>query len=130
MAASYQLGGWSLLLVLFAVVAASTAGLLAHHLGRWLDWRAQALVTILALSCMTPSLLARPHLLTLPLLELWTAGLVIARSEHRAPSFALLPLMTLWVNIHGSFLLGLAFVVALGVEAIASDEDRVTALRQ
>jgi hypothetical protein len=130
MAASYQLGGWSLLLVLFAVVAASTAGLLAYHLGRWLDWRAQALVTILALSCMTPSLLARPHLLTLPLLELWTAGLVIARSEHRAPSFALLPLMTLWVNIHGSFLLGLAFVVALGVEAIASDEDRVTALRQ
>ena len=129
MAASYQLGGWSLLLILFAVAAASTAGMLAYHLGRWLDWRAQALVTILALSCMTPSLLARPHLLALPLLELWTAGLVIARSERRAPSFALLPLMTLWVNIHGSFLLGLALVVGLAIEAIASDEDRVAAFR-
>jgi hypothetical protein len=130
MAASYQLGGWSLLLVLFAVVAASTAGLLAYHLGRWLDWRAHALITILALSCMTPSLLARPHLFALPLLELWTAGLVIARSKRCAPSFALLPLMALWANIHGSFLLGLALVAGLGLEAIASDKDRVTALRQ
>src|SRR6185312_15122033 len=129
MAASYQWGGWSLLLLLFAAVAAGSAGLLAHHLGRWLDWRTQALVTILALSCMTPSLLARPHLLALPLLELWTAGLVIARSKRRAPSFALLPLMTLWVNIHGSFLLGLALVVGLAIEAIASDEDRVAAFR-
>jgi hypothetical protein len=130
MAASYQWGGWSLLLLLFAAVAAGSAGLLAHHLGRWLDWRTQALVTILALSCMTPSLLARPHLLALPLLEIWTAGLVIARSENRAPSFLLLPLMTLWVNIHGSFLLGLGLVAGLGVEAIANDKDRVTALRQ
>jgi hypothetical protein len=127
MALSYEAGGWSLLLVLFAFAAATTAGLLAHHLGRWLDWRAQVLVTILALSCMTPSLLARPHLLALPLLELWTAGLVIARSERRAPSFWLLPVMALWVNIHGSFLLGLALVGGLGIEAIASDEDRLVA---
>jgi len=130
MAASYQLGGWSGLLVLFAVVAASTAGLFAYHLGRWLDWRTQALVAVLALSCMTPSLLARPHLMALPLLELWTAGLVIARSERRAPSFALLPLMTLWVNIHGSFLVGLALIAGLAVEAITRDGDRLAALRQ
>jgi hypothetical protein len=130
MAVSYQAEGWNGLLILFAVVAAATAGLLAHHLGRWLDWRSQALVTILALSCMTPGLLARPHLLALPLLELWTAGLVIARSQGRAPSFALLPLMTLWVNIHGSFLLGLALVVGLAIDAVASEGDRVAALRR
>ncbi|HLJ52427.1 MAG TPA: hypothetical protein VKT24_03525 [Rhizomicrobium sp.] len=129
MALSYQAGGWSLLLVLFAFAAATTAGLLAHHLGRWLEWRAQILVTILALSCMTPSLLARPHLLALPLLEMWTAGLVIARSERRAPSFWLLLVMALWVNIHASFLLGLALAVGLAVEAVASEENRGAALR-
>jgi len=129
MALSYRAGGWSLLLVLFACAAATTAAMLAHHLGRWLDWRAQAVVAILALSCMTPSLLARPHLLALPLLEIWTAGLVIARSERRAPSFWLLPLMAFWVNIHASFLLGLALAVGLGIEAIANEEDRVAAFR-
>lgn len=129
MAISYRAGGWSGLLFLFAVASAATAGLLAHHLGRWLDWRLQAVVTVLALSCMTPSLLARPHLIALPLLELWTATLVIARSEGRAPPYALLPLMALWVNIHGTFLLGLALAAALALEAVVYDENRIRALR-
>jgi hypothetical protein len=129
MALSYRLDGWSGVLFLFALASAATAGLLAHHLGRWLDWPAQAIVAVLALSCMTPSLLARPHLLALPLLELWVAGLVIARSERRAPSYALLPLMTLWVNIHGTFLLGLALVGAMGLEAALDEKNRVATLR-
>jgi hypothetical protein len=70
---------------------------------------------------MTGSLLARPHLLALPLLVIWTADLVKARSERRAPSFLLLPVMTLWINIHASFLLGLALAGGLALEAIAVD---------
>jgi hypothetical protein len=129
MSLSFRAGGWSGLIFLFAIASATTAGLLAYHLGRWLDWPAQAVVTLLALACMTPSLLARPHLLALPLLELWTAGLVIARSERRAPSYALLPVMALWVNIHGTFLLGLALLGALALEAVSSEENRVAAFR-
>ena len=129
MAASYQAAGWSGLLLLFALCAAAAAGLLAYHLGRWLDWPAQAIVTALAMSCMTASLLARPHLLALPLLDLWIAGLVIARSQGRAPTVLLLPVMTLWVNIHGSFLLGLALAGAFALEAIAGEENRTKALR-
>ena len=129
MAAAYHAGGWSGLVILFAASAGATAGLLAYHLGRWLDWPAQALATVMALSCMTASLLARPHLLALPFLELWTAELVFARSEKRSPSLWLIPLMVVWVNIHGSFLLGLALGAAFALEAIISDEDRAAALR-
>jgi hypothetical protein len=129
MAVAYAAGGWSGLLLIFAFAAAATAGLLAYHLGRWLDWPAQAIITVIALSCMTPSLLARPHLLALPLLALWTSGLLIARSEGRAPSLALLPVMTIWVNIHGSFLLGLALAAGLALEALASSENRGATLR-
>ena len=129
MAAAYQAGGWSALLFLVALAAAATAGLLAHHLGRWMNWPMQAIVTLIALCCMTASLLARPHILALPLLELWTAGLVIARSQNRAPPLALLPLMTLWVNIHGSFLLGLALAAALALEALATTENRMVVFR-
>lgn len=121
MALSYQAGGWSGLVCLFAAAAALAAGLLAWHLGRWLEPQAQAIATILALSCMTGSLLARPHLLALPLLVIWTAELVEARSARRAPSWLLLPVMVVWVNIHASFLLGLALAGGLALEALIED---------
>lgn len=121
MAGAYLAGGWSGLVGLFAAAAALTAGLLAYHLGRWLEPQAQAITTVLALSCMTGSLLARPHLLALPLLAIWTAELVKARSESRRPSWALLPVMIVWVNIHASFLLGLALAGGLALEALADD---------
>lgn len=129
MAVAYGADGWSGLLVLFAFAAAAAAGLLAYNLGRWLDWPAQAIVSVIALSCMTPSLLARPHLLALPLLALWLSGLLIARSEKRAPSFALLPVMTLWANIHGSFLLGLGLAAGLALDALVSDDNRAATFR-
>ncbi len=130
MASAYQTGGWSLLLGLFAGAAALTAGLLAFQLGRRLDAQTQAVTTLLALACMTGSLLARPHLLALPLLALWTIGLVRARSDRRPPSLALLPLMTIWVNIHASFLLGLALAAGLALEALVDEpQQRLATLR-
>jgi hypothetical protein len=130
MAGAYQAGGWSALIGLFAVAAAVTAGVLAYQLGRWLEPQAQAITTVLALACMTGSLLARPHLLALPLLAIWTAELVTARSERRAPSWWLLPLLTVWVNIHASFLLGLALAGGLALEALIEDGQRAKAFRE
>ena len=66
--------------------------------------------------CIAASLLARPHLLALPLIEAWTAGLLIAGERGRVP-WLMLPLMTLWANLHGSFIFGLALAGALGLEA-------------
>ena len=72
-------------------------------------------------------LLARPHLLALPLIEVWTAGLLIAVEQRRVP-WLLLPLMTLWANLHGSFLFGLALACAFALEAaIAAGVVRVAA---
>lgn len=121
MALAYGGAGWSGLVGLFAVAAGVAAGVLAYQLGRWLEPMPQAVVTLLALCCMTGSLLARPHLLALPLLVIWTAELVRARGENRAPSLWLLPLMTVWVNIHASFLLGLALAGGLALEALAEN---------
>ena len=46
-------------------------------------------LTAAALVCVMPSILARPHVLALPLLEWWVAGLLIARQERRAPAGSL-----------------------------------------
>jgi hypothetical protein len=77
-----------------------------------------------------PHLQARPHALALPLMVAWMGVLINAVDQRRAPPLALLPVMTLWANLHGSFTLGLALVAPLAVEAWwnAGAERRATAL--
>ncbi len=118
MALAYVGAGWSGVVLLFGATTALTAGMLARHLSARLGGLGLIVTLILSLACLAGSLLARPHLLALPLLELWTAGLVIARAEGRAPSFKLLPLMVLWANLHASFLIGLALAGAFALEAV------------
>src|SRR5262249_58073176 len=64
-----------------------------------------------------PHLQARPHALALPLMVAWMGVLINAVDHRRAPPLGLLPVMTLWANLHASFTLGLALVAPLAVEA-------------
>ena len=131
MALAYVGAGWNGVVLLFAAAAALTAGLLARHLSRWLRGLSLAVTLLLSLACIAGSLLARPHLLALPLLEMWAAGIIIARTEGRAPSWKLLPLMVLWANLHASFLIGLALIVPFAFEAVLEEAGtRAATLRQ
>ncbi len=129
LAGAYRAAGWSGVLLLVAGAAALATGLLAAHLGRWLDPLARLVVLVLAVGCLAPSLLARPHILALPVLEIWAAMILIAREERRAPSLLLLPLMTLWANLHGSFAFGLALIAPFALEACIEDKWRAATLR-
>jgi len=73
--------------------------------------------------------LARPHILVLPILVWWVAALVAARTENRAPSWLLVPLMTLWANMHSSYALGLGLATLLAGEALLLAPDRQTRLQ-
>jgi hypothetical protein len=79
---------------------------------------------------LIPMLLARPHVLTWPLLALWTWLMLRAREQNRAPPLVAALLMTLWVNLHGGFVFGLAIAGAFGLEALVASSDRPQALRQ
>ena len=120
MAVDYRLGELDGVLILSGAAVALAIGLFAWHLRLWLEPLPALIVLIFGAACIAPSLLARPHILALPALELWTAGLLIARSRNGAPSPWLLPVMVLWANLHGSFAFGLALVVPLGLEAVLS----------
>jgi hypothetical protein len=120
MAVAYAAAGVSGVLILTACCAALAAWLLARHLQLWLDPFVACVVLIFGLGCIVSGLLARPHVLALPLMELWTAGLVMARSRDRAPALWLLPVMTIWANLHGSFAFGLALALVLGLEAVTA----------
>jgi hypothetical protein len=123
-------GGMRGVMVLTAVASGLTAGLLLFHLRRFMALPLAVMVMVLGIANCTGSLLARPHVLAWPCLEVWCAGLVFARARGGAPSWFLLPVMTLWVNLHGSFMVGLllplAFLVEAGIEAGKNWRESVT----
>jgi hypothetical protein len=125
---AFNLAGWSGVVLLTAVAVGLTAWLLARDLGRWLSGLPWVTVLAFGMLLWTGSLLARPHILALPILELWAAELVRARAEDRAPRWRMLPLMALWANLHGSFFFGLALVGPFALEALlgASPEKRMS----
>src|SRR3954464_5653563 len=93
MALGWAAGGWVAIHLLFAVCAALTAGLVGYSVRARVNFVPALLAVVLGLCCVTGSLLARPHMLALPLLALWTAGLTTARERNRAPHWALLAVM-------------------------------------
>ena len=78
MALAWAVGGWIGIHLLFGASMGLAAGLVGYFLRKRLDLVPAVLAAVLGLSCVSASLLARPHLLTLPLLAAWTWGLVAA----------------------------------------------------
>ena len=116
--------GWAGVHLLFAACAGLTAGVVAFFVRKRMDFTPALLTVVLGLACITGSLLARPHMLALPLLAIWAAGLTAARGQGRPPSWWLVAVMPLWANLHGSFAFGLALAGALAIEAVAQSEQR------
>ena len=118
MALAYRAGGLKGVMVLAAAATGLTAGVLLHHLRRFLPGVYASTGLVVALCCAAPSMLARPHLIAWPCLALWCGGLVTARANRTAPAWALLWVMLVWVNLHGSFMLGLLLPGAFMIEAL------------
>ena len=131
-AAIYQRFGWGGICAITALCFSAALILLTRRLQDWLEAPRPAIAAALAVVLSAPHLLARPHVLALPLLVLWISGLISAREAKRAPSIALLPLMILWCNLHGGFIIGLIFCVLFTLEAVlaADGQYRWQVLRQ
>ncbi|MDB5654492.1 MAG: hypothetical protein JWQ94_2105 [Tardiphaga sp.] len=123
-AAAYGAFGWAGPVVLTATAVAATFALLTHFLSRRLSASTSFIFVAVALALMLGHLLARPHVLAMPVMVAFVGGLVAAMDRRGAPSYALLPLIALWANLHGGFVLGLALIAPIGIEAIFLAEAR------
>lgn len=124
MYAAWRAAGWSGLIILVGVALAALFAIVARELTRWLSPRATLAALLLLATGLLPSMLARPHLLALPVLALWTVTLLRAREADRAPPLAAAALMLLWANMHGSFVFGLALAAVFAFEALLTVTDR------
>jgi len=119
-AKAFSIAGWSGPVVLAASAIAATFALLTKFLSRRLPDSTTLVFIAAALALTVPHLLARPHVLAMPVMVAWVGGLIAAADRRGAPSFGLLPLMALWANLHGGFVFGLVLVAPIALDAVWS----------
>lgn len=117
-AKTYAMFGWSGPVVLASTAIAATFALLAKFLSRRLSESTTLVFIAAALALTVPHLLARPHVLALPVMVAWVGGMMAAADRRGAPSFWLLPLMVLWANLHGGFVFGLVLIAPIALDAV------------
>jgi len=117
-AIAFASGGWAAVVGLAAAAAAAAFGQLTRFLLREWEVVPTIIAVLVALVLLSPHILARPHMLALPLIVIWVAALIRAADTARAPSWLLLPGMTFWANLHGSFTFGLAILAPIACEAL------------
>jgi hypothetical protein len=121
-AEAYAAFGWSGIVVVSALAIAGTFALLTAVLARRLAASYASMVAIMAFALSAQHFLARPHVLAMPLMVAWVAGLIAASDRRTVPCFALLPLIALWANLHGGFVLGLALIAPIALDALVNAE--------
>lgn len=122
LAGAHEIGGWGLVGILTAAAFAATFALLLRSLLRWVEPVYAILFTVLALAMTFEHLLARPHILAMPLMMVWTIELVLASEGRRTPRWWMLPVMIVWANLHGGFTFGLVLACAFTLEAVVEAE--------
>jgi hypothetical protein len=118
LALALRVGGWSGVVLLTSAAAAAAALIVGLTAARQLRGAPLVLTVAIGLSLVTANLLARPHVLALPLAAAWGTGLLAARDRGRAPPIGLAALMIAWVNMHGGFIFGLLLIGPFALEAV------------
>jgi hypothetical protein len=110
----YRSGGWQALVILTAASGAAVVGIVCFYLLRHLRFSVAVGWSALTAIAVAPHFLARPHIFSYLLLAIWLVKLLDTYDEGKNGSLpslrALVPLMVIWANLHGSFTFGLALL--------------------
>ncbi|RTM03998.1 MAG: hypothetical protein EKK33_35645 [Bradyrhizobiaceae bacterium] len=113
---------WAGPVIVTAIAIALTAAIFVYLLEAHIEAPRAVLFAMLALLLSIHHVLARPHILALPVMVAWVGLLMAAADRRSAPSWYWLPLMALWANLHGGFVLGLALIGPISLEAVEHAE--------
>jgi len=122
-AAAYAHAGWAGPVALASLATAAALVIFLELLEPCFEPVHRILLALVALVLTAPHLLARPHVLALPVMVAWAGGLIRALDQRSSPPWFLLPLMAIWANLHGGFVLGLALIAPVALEALWQSAD-------
>jgi hypothetical protein len=116
----HNITGLNGIVVLAAVVIAFThATFFGFLLSRGINTVLALILTITAMAVTSVHWLARPHILSLPILLFWYMALEAYRLRGKRYIY-LLPLVTVvWVNLHGGFMAGLLLIAVYWLGSMA-----------
>jgi hypothetical protein len=109
---------WAGPVILASLAIAATVAIFVYLLSAHFEAAHCILLAMLALLLSIHHLLARPHVLAMPVMVAWVGGMIAAADRRAPPSLLLLPLMALWANLHGGFVLGLALIAPVALIAL------------
>jgi hypothetical protein len=109
---------WAGPVILASLAIAAATAIFVYLLSAYFEAAHCVLLAMLALLLSLHHLLARPHVLALPVMVAWVGGMISAADRRVPPSMLLLPLMALWANLHGGFVLGLALIAPVALLAV------------
>jgi hypothetical protein len=115
---AYSLEGWRGVVLLTSCAAIFSYGVMFLVLSR--QMRPTVVVGIVAVAFVfsVSQFNARPKMFVDGLMILWVATLVDAVENKSPPPFLLLPIVTLWANLHPIVAFGIGLAGALGAEAV------------
>jgi hypothetical protein len=123
MAIAYDWGGFYGLRVLVASLFSLTIGYQLTFLLKRIPAIYAIFFSALCFASLLGHHLARPHIFTWPILLFWLAALINKVDEGRLEApYYLAPVIVLWANLHGSFILGLMIIPFFGLEAYLNAE--------
>ena len=117
-AAAYGSMDWAGPVVLTSLAIGVSVAIFIYLLEEYIDPARSILTVTLAVLMSATHFLARPHMLAFPAMVAFIGGLMAAADRRDHPSWLLLPVLALWANLHGGFVLGLALIGPIGLEAI------------
>jgi hypothetical protein len=121
-ALSYGSLDWAGPVILTSLAIGATVAIFMYLLDEHIDPARSIMLVTLAVLISATHFLARPHMLAFPFMVAFLGGLMAAADRSTAPSWLLLPVLALWANLHGGFVLGLALIGPIGLEALWTTE--------
>ena len=125
LAFAYYLGGFAGLKILTGAFFGLTLGLQLRFMIQRVPPIYALLFSAFCFVSLQNHLLARPHIITWPIIIYWFSCLLQACEEKKVPPYWLSLLMIIWANLHGSFLLGLLAIPFCALEAVITTDHKM-----
>ncbi len=119
----YKYASWIGLSILATSCSLISIGMAIIYCKKYLPDLIVFYITLSFFALLSAHILPRPHIIALPLLTYWTISLLEAINKKTTPKYFTIFILIAWTNLHGSFLIALAFIIFFSIEAIYTEKD-------